>query len=589
MPTKRKIETIRDNCVHKIGIVSIAEDHPVATAIALSCLLSFISMFSVNYANIDDDFGISVALSGRYPDSGLCLFVNAIISNICFFANSIFPNINAFWFLEGMSCCLAFMRLYYLSFKFGKTRPLLYVASIVCTFLIMPGCTSESNFTLVAGICILSGFLGYGCLFAIGKKYQRENDAYYFKESVINSLLIVLGFCFRQKVLMLMFPFVVFFLVGLRNDLIFRSKKIIALLMPLVLAIVFVNLYDVVSWSNSPWSDWLDYNNFRSITSDYPLRDYSEIKDRLATKGLSENDYLALKIWMTADTNVFDLSSMKLFSTCYSNGSFVDTISNIPSSFFGYCVSFVEQFQTKCLLLVAIITMFVSAYNFCKRKSVVLILFLCTFLYAVGFVAIGRFPARVEIPVWSFSFALLAIIESNKVPKFSRSKPKTFIYCFSSFCVCVLFIFCGFISSFSFGALYTAFNQDKFEPENGVVKYCNSHPEDVFVYDVMTYASNVESAYKNRYIPSTEFLMKNITFGGWSTMSPFWNKKNECLGTDSYFRSLCTEDNWYFVTFDLNLCDFIKKFVKEHYGISVEWHQELIPNSNVQKIKFVVV
>lgn len=589
MPTKRKIDTRKDNGTQQIRLVSITENHPVATAIILSCLLTFISMFSVNYANIDDDFGIAVALSGRYPDGGLCLFVNAIISNICYFMNSIFPNINAFWFLEGLSCCFAFMRLYYLSFKFGKTRPLLYVVSIVCTFLLMPGCTSESNFTVVAGMCVLSGFLGYGCLFTIGKKYKHEDDTYYLKESIINSVLIVLGFCFRQKVLMLMLPFVVFFLVVLRNDLIFRPKRMIVLLTPLVVALVCVNLYDFISWSHSPWSDWLEYNNYRSITSDYPLRDYSVVKDRLATKGLSENDYLALKIWMTADANVFDLSSMKLLSTCYSNGSFGEIISNIPSSFFEYCGSFVEQFQTKCVLLVAIIIMFVSAYSFCKRKSVVLILFLCAFLYAVGFVTIGRFPARVEIPVWSFSFALLAVMESCKIPKFSRRKAKTFIYCFSSFCVCILFVFFGFVSSFSFESLYTAFNQDKFEPENVVVKYCNSHTEDVFVYDVTTYAANVEQTYENRYIPSKEFLMKNITFGGWTTMSPFWNKKNEILGTDSYFRSLCTEDNWYFITYDLSLCDFIKKFVQEHYGISVEWQQELIPNSNVQKVKFVAV
>ena len=38
----------------------------------------------------DDDWAISLALSGRLPDSGLCLFVNAAISQITLALNTAF-------------------------------------------------------------------------------------------------------------------------------------------------------------------------------------------------------------------------------------------------------------------------------------------------------------------------------------------------------------------------------------------------------------------------------------------------------------------------------------------------------------------
>ena len=67
-------------------------------ALILTVVLITLMTLTNRYAGgSDDDWAISLALSGRYPNSGLCLFVNAAVSQVTVALNELFPAFN--WFL----------------------------------------------------------------------------------------------------------------------------------------------------------------------------------------------------------------------------------------------------------------------------------------------------------------------------------------------------------------------------------------------------------------------------------------------------------------------------------------------------------
>ena len=99
----------------------------------------------------DDDWAISLALSGRLPNSGLCLFVNAAISQITLMLNYAFPAQNWFLVIEFIITATAFFSIVYGSLTYMKPLFGFLLIGAVEAF-VLPGCTYEGNFTFVAGI-----------------------------------------------------------------------------------------------------------------------------------------------------------------------------------------------------------------------------------------------------------------------------------------------------------------------------------------------------------------------------------------------------------------------------------------------------
>ena len=83
---------------HKKGAVPprINRFGVVVASFAALLVVVLVVFGSYNRAS-DDDLGIAFALSGLYPDSGLCLFVNAFISHFTIVVSNLFPGINAFF------------------------------------------------------------------------------------------------------------------------------------------------------------------------------------------------------------------------------------------------------------------------------------------------------------------------------------------------------------------------------------------------------------------------------------------------------------------------------------------------------------
>lgn len=65
-----------------------AESRPVAPCVATALALTFfvvgILVLNDDYRGPDDDLGISMVLSGLYPDGGQCLFTSAVLNGIIY-------------------------------------------------------------------------------------------------------------------------------------------------------------------------------------------------------------------------------------------------------------------------------------------------------------------------------------------------------------------------------------------------------------------------------------------------------------------------------------------------------------------------
>ena len=89
-----------------------AESRPVAPCVATALALTFfvvgILVLNDDYRGPDDDLGISMVLSGLYPDGGQCLFTSAVLNGIIYQLNIAIPELNWFLVIERLAVTVAF-------------------------------------------------------------------------------------------------------------------------------------------------------------------------------------------------------------------------------------------------------------------------------------------------------------------------------------------------------------------------------------------------------------------------------------------------------------------------------------------------
>lgn len=130
----------------------------VAAAFALTLFVVGVLVLNDDYRGPDDDLGISIVLSGLYPDGGQCLFTNAVLNGIIYQLNIALPELNWFLVIERLAVTVAFFSFCYILLRHAPLGLSLACIGFVAYF-IMPKCTLGSNFTVVAALCIVAGEL----------------------------------------------------------------------------------------------------------------------------------------------------------------------------------------------------------------------------------------------------------------------------------------------------------------------------------------------------------------------------------------------------------------------------------------------
>lgn len=546
--------------MQKLNEPSREKQHNFLLSLIIASAFIIIYSFSAQYGGdgTNDDFAIGIALSGRIPEANMSLFVNAAFCNIVALLNQGIPDINWFWLIERFVAFASLSSLLFVGLEKHNEYPALLVLAACACVLLLAGCTYQGNFSYVASFATVAG----GVVLLIGIK--TPYSANYKKPlTAIGVSLMVIGFSIRIESFLLFMPFFFAAIIwAILSD--FKSHSIsIYKYIPIVAVVaccIALFSYDQIVWnSNTELSHWKQYNHARSVISDYPMPPYEDAAEQLSNYGVSENDYFMLRNWITADSAVFTTETLENVASLTTTQSITGKIQMLPQS----TVDYLLRLSNEGLLLgfIALYVILIAQSKSGRALSsfsILLALALCIY-----FVATGRFPQRVEYPLWIYAFSIMTI---EFTPRSHLRDAGFCAFWKGAASFCLLFAFAAQIPAFSIHEIKSSFTQTTLSPQDALLEYEADYPNDVFVFDVETYTS-VEMAFKEKNLPSSDFLTHNATLGGWSVESPYYISRNEIMGSSSILKSLADSDSFHLLTTDPSVCDTIGLFLNEHYKI----------------------
>lgn len=535
----------------------------LAVALGLTLLVVGLLVLNDDYRGPDDDLGISLALSGLYPDGGQCLFTNAVLNGIIYQLNMAIPELNWFLVIERAAVAVAFFALSYLLLRHVPLGPALVCLGFIAYF-IMPKCTLGSNFTVVAALCVMAGEV----CFCVGIARRKLSPC------VAGTVLVTLGFMWRALVLLLSAPFLALAFAGLllrcgrghRSELRRLLAWALASAAVVGLAVGGALAYDRAVWSDPHWAPWQEYNDARYSLVDYPTRDYEAMKDELAAIGVSESDYWLMRNWITADPD---------YITAERLGA-VSSIAREPAADRSFVSSVVAEGRhlVKSPLLTVSLAFLVVTVLLLGRRRVLAVTALSlagAFAACVLFRYTGRLPARVEYAVWLFSLLpCAAVLLRCPLPAPTGERPLPQGRVVVSAALGMLFaVLCAVGLGVKWGPAFNVERIDQFAKESAFVEdnaLINrfSEPGVVYVWDTTTF-TQVEKELKYRHLPPKKLMDSAVFAGGWTQGSPLVRAHNEDLGVPNPLRALIDRPDTYFVTRRKHAIEQITSYLREHY------------------------
>lgn len=541
---------------------------------------------------VDDDYGIGLALSGRQPDSQYCLFINAVLARFVSALSVFGPGLNWFWLTERFLSLFGLTVLIFLCMELVKIKPLLPPAAMVACLGLIPFCTFNTNFTGVAGFCSLVGMLIVILDFDDTLRYLT-----YRRSMVgIGIFFCLMGFCIRYECFLLMLPFAFVLLCIISWDhkrllgaavrqrdfhVLFQRFFNVGMVVVLCFA---ASVYDASVWSQGDWAQWKQYNHYRSVISDYPAHTYDEVSSQLQAIGVSENDLLMMKTFMTADTNVFSLDTMKQTAQIVHKQT-------PPPHTQTDTIPFPNPDNVAAFTLTLVLFGYVLLAS--RRRLVCLFIIAMTYgIYLVLFFG-GRLPDRVLWCFIGYAIISLAIIGDFRELRLFRNPMdnRTVLSAMSlgSASILLLWLFIPNVISFYPQSIGSTFDQSgqAYTDKPGLAKYVDNGSDDMYIYSTLGGYLWYEKDFQQKNIPSTYLLRHNFSTGGWMVDSPSWNAINKEMGIENPLVALVQRDNTYVITQDSTVADTLQVFFAEHYGLNVHPERVDAPFSVMLVYKFV--
>lgn len=548
----------------------------LAVSIFSSAVLIFLATFTNLWGGTGDDYTISLALSGLYPDSKLCLFLNAALSEALLQISLLAPGINAFLIFERVVTFLALSTLTYCAL-WATPRGLARTSGIILVIfsyaLLLKNCTYESNFTYVASISTLAAL--YVLLCSWSHKVSGPL-------LTLSAILAVTGFCIRVQSFLLCLPF---FCIGsafaitkhIRNGEDISSKEVLmsltrplSTLGALCLVLTCLTFYDAQAWGEPGWKEWQSINNARATLNDYPVPDYSMIASSLEEADVSENDYWMMTHWMMNDSEYFTTARLEQVGTVVQEFSQSVSLEDRMEADLQRITDCAATYAAKSPApLIALFVTFLAFLCFQQRRSertyAALIIF-CTLIISLYFATQGRLPERVAFPVLLYALCALAAASP-----FANTQRDSSIILervgLGAFAACLVINAALLLPHTNLTVYALADDSTSSSP---LLQDLQAHSEDVLIWDTSSYNQEIMGAYEMRFMPSREVLAQNIKIGGWNTGSPYMGAIYEIDGIDSVIASLSSKQNCLFVTTRKDVEKHVLQYIREHYHAEAE-------------------
>lgn len=316
------------------------------------------------------------------------------------------------------------------------------------------------------------------------------------------------------------------------------------------------------------------------------MPDYEKVANDLTNHGLSKDDYFAPLMWITADTEVYTTETMKYLSSLSSALTFDNYLANVSE----YLSNVSKSMPSHIILVVAFAVITILA----SRKKTALPQILVSLGFALViclyFAAIGRLPERVETFIWLYSLsAIFLSIKHNAYdndPNGTRKKLtepyKTREVLASTtglltWVVATLLVLILTAPKFNPALLSAYLNQDTFKPNDPATEYASRDDGKILVWGTASYF-DVEHAYRLKFLPSEDFLSKNLFLGGWTDRAPYTMANRERVNMTNVIRGLAENPDAYLIIEEHregHLPSLILSLIQEHY----------YPNATIEKVE----
>lgn len=545
--------------------------HRVIVSAVFAALVCLFLACCVHVGNTDDDWSISLFLSGRIDGGGLSLFIGAPLSQIIFLLNSLAPSLNWFFVLEHLTALLSFWLLCYAALTWSGMASGFAVTGAMLAF-ILPNCISTSNFTYVAFLAVASGeFLLVASI--------RDPDAG-APAFLLAVALVALGSLWRLQMMLLSMPF---FAVATawsvwseRDDRALVTRRAAISALSILVACGLLYAYDRAVWQQDGWREWEAYNGLRAEISDYPMPKYDEISGELANLGISENDYALLKGWSSGDTDTLDTELIQ---------QVVDLRKETPLSLPNLLTAAQSYFERlvsrpQLMLTITVTLALVLRRNALGHQAVLIAPEIAlAFAACTYFSLTGRLPNHVEEPAWFYA-ALMVVAAAGSAPSAAArgdlrsASPIARARCAAGVAMLVggtAYMGVCALPHLSVDGLLTSFSQGGYYAPGAITACVRDNPDLVFVADSGTYYQ-FEEEYGLRYLPAEDVANRIMPLGGWGSGSPLRRAQCELVGARNPYEALLSGDSTRLIAY-ADVAERVLLFLREHYDPGAEMVQ----------------
>lgn len=507
----------------------------------------------------DDDYSIAFYLSNLIPGQGLCLFINALLSNLIFGLSTVAPQVSWFFIVEKTSAFLAIWALVFASLSYVYAPAGFLMVSFTVRFC-LTHCLVASNITYVAGLASAVGtlYLVAGAL----------NDRMGIPSRVIGVLLLTLGLLWREEMFLACIPFLALGLFGrLLQEGVSRKSILscVGVACLVVLACGAAVAVDRFEWRADGWREWREYNSPRARISDYPMPTWEDASEDLQAIGLSENDYRMMRLWATADTDVFDTETLgkvaDLHLPTIKSGSSLPTLAK----------SYARDMASRRRFFVPVLLAFVLSCAYRKRGTLAQLGALAaTLCMCVYFLLVNRLVDRVETPVWLFAFAVIVGL-AGLLPREDRDEanPLRALRCLLSLAAVAVCLH-GIVMpirwiwpSMSLRNVELELDQRKYQPEGPLSTYIGEHPDDNFVLSILE-ADHFEGEHLYLYQPEPSVARRVMLLGGWGVCAPCRFEQAQLAGGSNAMTTLIATNPSLLIADD-GVAHDVLTYLQEHY------------------------
>lgn len=528
-----------------------------AAAVTVLCWLFY--TVSGNAYFYSDNVGVAIVLNGyfgsplcQYQHPLFCVIVN-LLSRVFSSADMYMVTVHIFIFIELIAIMMILT-----DQPFQKKLKnwiihdyVIVILSVLTCFYLSAGLNLWcANYTVQAASFIFSGLV---VLF--WAKHNRESLRWIALGTIMSSV----GYMLRKEAGLLFIPFVALAVI---HDVITDKEKkeafhrIRVFLMPVCVIVCLLFISQTIFDSIEPYATAKRYNDARTALVDYPSIIW---RNDESFAGIKEADYNGLRIWMLADTDIYNADYLDAMAKA-------GTTTLYPLTGYGLQQALREMFVTAAqtdvyMLVMILVTVIITVWNILAAKGtwskvIAICGILGSFIILLYYTIVGRALLRVWQPV-IFAALTLEITITIRGADTCRLWVKN----------ALAFLLCSCLY-YSAGQVFA--HAELHEPQtvlNSRINAEDSAYATTFDEDSLFIWRKWQNTIPKHFadmgkLPTKRVLEHNIALGDWTYGQPYYLEFLEEIEHSNPLRDLVEKDNVYIMS-DLS---YIINFLREHYG-----------------------